>query len=236
MASEPPGPAVLEPDSALPEAAHLPGPWRLRAWAYALAVSMPEDVIDAGSFAPPSLAGKRRGRMAYVLFADHQEADCGPYQQLLVAPAVYDFGDGTYPTITKIYVSNYDCVVNGRRNWGFPEDRADFSIERGRDGIDSVRVSREGRVIASLKVKPYGLTFPVTSALLPAELRTVAQHWEGKTYKVTLSAKGSLRMAKLIEWSFDPALFPDLARGKVWLAGHFPSFDMTFPAATIRDQ
>jgi hypothetical protein len=236
MAIQNDGPAVLEPESALPEAAQLPAPWQLRAWAYALAVHMPEDVIDTASFVPPSLEGKRRGRMAYVLFADHQAADCGPYQELLVAPAVYDFGEGTYPTITKIYVSNYDCVVNGRRNWGLPNDRADFAIERGRDNVDTIRVSREGRMVAQIRVKPYGLTFPVTSALLPAELRTVMQHWHGRTYRFTLSAKGNLRMAKLIDWSFDPELFPDLARGKVWMAGYFPRFDMTFPAAIVRDR
>ena len=230
------GPVVLDHEQALPQVALKPAPWLLKASAYVAAVRMPEDVLDGAAFVPPSLAGKRTGQTAYVLFVDYHTADCGPYSELLVAPAVYDFGEeGHFPTITRIFVSTYDSVVNGRRNWGIPKDRADFSIERGSDKVDHVRVSRDGRVFADMRFKPYGLTFPVTSALLPAGLRTLMQHWRGKSYRFTLSAKGGLKMAKVVNWSFDPQMFPDLARGKVLAAGYFPNFDMTFPVATVRD-
>jgi uncharacterized protein YqjF (DUF2071 family) len=229
------GPEVLEPEHVLPKVALAPAPWQLQASAYVLAVRMPEDVLDTASFVPPSLAGKRLGHTAYVLFVDYRTANCGPYRELLVAPAVYDFGEGHYPTITRIYVSTYDSVVNGRINWGLPKDRADFSVERGGDNVDTVKVERDGRMIANMRFKPFGLTFPVTSALLPAGLRTLMQYWKGKSYRFTLSAKGNLRMAKLVDWTFDPAMFPDLARGKVLMAGYFPNFDMTFPVATVRE-
>jgi hypothetical protein len=229
------GPEVLDPEHALPKVELQPAPWQLQASAYVLAVRMPEDVLDTAAFVPPSLAGKRCGHTAYVLFVDYRQANCGPYRELLVAPAVYDFGEGHYPSITRIFVSTYDSVVNGRINWGLPKDRADFTIERGNDNVDTVRVSRDGHVFANMRFKSYGLTFPVTSALLPAGLRTLMQHWQGKSYRFTLSAKGALRMAKLVEWTFDPTMFPDLARGKVLMAGYFPSFDMTFPVATVRE-
>lgn len=230
------GPEVIEREDVLPKVPLHPAPWLLHASAYVLAVRMPEDVIDDASFVPPSLAGKRTGHTAYVLFVDYKQANCGPYQELLVSPATYDFGEeGSYPTITRIYVSTYDSVVNGRLNWGIPKDRADFSIERGKDNVDRVRVSRDGQVFADMRFKPYGLTFPVTSALLPSGLRTLMQHWRGKSYRFTLSAKGNLRMAKLVEWTFDPKMFPDLARGKVLMAGYFPNFEMTFPVAAVRD-
>ncbi len=230
------GPEVIEREEVLPQVPLHPAPWLLHASAYVLAVRMPEDVIDTASFVPASLAGKRTGHTAYVLFVDYKQSNCGPYQELLVSPAVYDFGDGHYPTITRIYVSTYESVVNGRINWGIPKDRADFSVERGKDNVDRVRVSRDGHVFADMRFKPYGLTFPVTSALLPAGLRTLMQHWRGKSYRFTLSAKGNLRMAKMVEWTFDPKMFPDLARGKVLMAGYFPSFEMTFPVATVRDR
>lgn len=230
------GPPVLDNEQTLPQVALKPAPWLLKASAYVAAVRMPEDVLDTAAFVPPSLAGKRTGHTAYVLFVDYTSSEVGPYSELLVAPAVYDFGEeGNYPSITRIFVSTYESVVNGRRNWGIPKDRADFSVERGADKIDRVRVSRDGRVFADMRFKPYGLTLPVTSALLPAGLRTLVQHWRGKSYRFTLSAKGSLKMAKLVEWSFDPQLFPDLARGKVLAAGYFPSFDMTFPVPTVRE-
>ena len=230
------GHPVLESDGALPQVPLKPAPWVLEASAYVLAVRMPEDVIDHASFVPPVLAGKRRGHTAYVLYVDYRKADVGPYRELLVAPAVYDFGeDGEYPTITRIYVETYDSVVNGRRNWGIPKDRADFAVEQVAKNTDQVKVSRDGRVFADMKFSSYGLSLPVTSWVLPAGLRTLMQHWQGKTYKFTLSAKGSMKMAKLVEWRFDPQYFPDLARGKVLAAAYFPNFEMTFPVAQIRD-
>jgi len=228
-------PGLLEPDEALPQVPLKPAPWRLEASAYVLAVRMPEDVIDRASFVPPVLAGKRRGQTAYVLYVDYKVADVGPYQELLVAPAVYDFGEGEYPTITRIYVSTYESVVNGRRNWGIPKDRADFAAETVAKNTDAVRVSRDGRVFADMKFQSYGLALPVTSWVLPAGLRTLMQYWHGKTYRFTISAKGSMKMAKMIEWRFDPEYFPDLARGKVLAAAYFPHFEMTFPVSQVRE-
>jgi len=227
---------LLDPEGSLPAVTLKPAPWQLHASAYVLAVRMPEDVLDHDSFVPQELIGRRRGETAFVLYVDYQTANCGPYHELLVAPAVFDFGQGDhYPTITRIYVSTYDSVVNGRINWGIPKDRADFERRPGKDKIDEVRVSRDGHVFAELRLQSYGLSVPATSWLLPAGLRTVMQLWKGRAYRVTLTAKGSMRMARLLDWRFDPQLFPDLARGKVIAAAYFPSFEMTFPEAVVRD-
>ena len=226
------GSPVLERDEQLPQVARHPAPWLLQASAYVLAVRMPDDLLDRESFAPPSLAGKRCGNISYVLYVDYSAANCGPYQELIVAPAVYDFGEGRYPSITRIYVETYDSVVNGRLNWGIPKDRADFQREAAGKS-DHIRVSRDGHVFADMRFQSFGLTLPVTSWLLPAGLRTLMQHWQGKSYRYTISAKGSMRMAKLVEWKFDTKYFPDLARGKVLAAAYFPTFEMTFPVAVV---
>jgi Acetoacetate decarboxylase (ADC) len=152
---------------------------------------------------------------------------------LLVAPAAFDFQDGHYLSITRIFVSTYQSVVNGRINWGIPKDHADFTVQRSADRTDHIVVSRGGKVIADLRLSHHGLTVPVHSGILPAGLRTVKQHWRGKEYGVTLSAKGSLRMAKLVDARFDPEFFPDVAQGRVIAAGYLPSFDMTFPLPTV---
>jgi Acetoacetate decarboxylase (ADC) len=211
-----------------------PAPWQMKASAYVLAVRMPEDVLDNHAFVPKTLQGKRTGETSYVMFVDYQSSNVGPYQELLVAPAVFAFDQGHYPAITRIYVSTYESVVNGRKNWGIPKDRADFSVTRDADKVDQIRVGRDGHVFAELRLKPFGLSLPVTSKVLPAGLRTLMQPWCGNTYRFTLSSKGTLRMAKLVDWHFDPAFFPDLARGRVIAAGYFPSFDMTFPVADVR--
>jgi hypothetical protein len=169
------------------------------------------------------------------MFVDYQQADCGPYRELLVAPGVFEFPEGNYPSITRIYVSTYDSVVNGRLNWGIPKDRADFAVDRDERGADHVRVERNGQCFASLTLKPYGLALPVHSAVVPKGLRTVMQHWCGKRYRIALSAKGTLRLAKVLDWKFDAARFPDLAQGKVLAAVQLPHFQMTFPVADVAE-
>jgi hypothetical protein len=228
------GSPVLERDEQLPKVALHPAPWQLQASAYVFVVRMPDEVLDREAFAPPSLAGKRCGNTSYFLYVDYRASNCGPYHEMMVAPAAYDFGEDRYLSITRIYVSTYDSVVNGRANWGIPKDRADFLRER-EGKIDHIQVSRDGHVIADMRFKPFSLAVPVTSWLLPSGLRTLMQHWQGKSYRFALSAKGSMRLGKVIEWKFDPKLFPDLARGKVIAGAHFPTFDMTFPIPRVQE-
>jgi hypothetical protein len=224
---------VLEPDG-LPEVPLKAAPWQLHGSGYVLVVRLPPPLIDQHAFVPPSLAGKRRGRTAYVMYMDYASSDCGPYRELLVIPASFDFEPGTYPSITRIYVSSYESVVNGRKNWGIPKDRADFTVQHEAKS-DQIAVSRGGRTFAELRLRHFGLTLPVHSSLIPPGMRTLKQHWRGQEYSFTLQAKGTLRMAKLLDWHFDAEFFPDLAQGSVIAAGYLPSFDMTFPVASLRE-
>jgi hypothetical protein len=223
---------VLERES-LPEVARKPPPWVLHGSAYVMIVRLPEDTSDAQLFVSPSLANKRHGQTVFAMFMDYETSNCGPYRELLFAPASFNFDEGRYPSITRIYVSTYDSVVNGRNNWGIPKDQADFTVEV-KSRAHRVTVRRQGRTVAQLHLSHHGLGLPVTSALLPSGMRTVLQPWQGQLYGITLKAKGSLRLAKVVEWSFDPTLFPDLARGSVVAAGYLPRFEMTFPVPTQR--
>lgn len=226
---------VIEPDAALPAVPLVPGPWQLKGTGYVLALRLPEPLIDQHAFVPPSLAGKRHGNIAYVLFADYQSSNCGPYRELLISPATFSFPEGNYCSITRIYVSTYASVVNGRRNWGIPKDQADFSVEQPAARSHRIVLSRGGHNFAELHLSHHGLSFPVHTGVLPASMRTVMQHWRGKQQGITLRAKGSLRMAKLLDWRFDPAFFPDLAQGHVIAVGYFPGFELTFPLGTQRE-
>jgi Acetoacetate decarboxylase (ADC) len=222
---------VLEREG-LPAIEEKPAPWHLRGAGYVLIVRLAESVCDEELFVPPSLRGKRHGRTAFLMFVDYQSADCGPYRELLFAPASFEFADGRFPSITRIFVSTYDSVVNGRNNWGIPKDRADFTVEHGTN-TDRVTLGRDGRVFASLELASHGLTLPVTSALLPASMRTLKQHWQGHVFAITLKAKGTLRMAKLVKWSFEPAFFPELSGAQVIAGAYLPKFEMTFPLPEI---
>jgi hypothetical protein len=222
---------VLEPDAALPAAPRHPAPWSMHASCYVFAVLMPEEVLDEAAFVPSELVPRRKNRISVVMFVDYTQTAVGPYRELLVAPASFAHAQGTYPSITRIFVDSYDSVVNGRLNWGIPKDRADFERVSGADGTETVRVSRDGHTFAELVLRPYGPTLPVASWLLPSPLRTLVQHWQGKSYRFTLSASGKARMASVEHWSFDPNFFPDLARGRVLTGAYLPRFEMLFPVA-----
>src|ERR1700761_8425865 len=110
-------PAVPDPDPPVPDVPAHPAPWQLTASAYLLLVKLPEPMLDDGTFVPPALVKKRRSGISLVLLVDYQKADCGPYRELMLIPASFAFDQGTYPSITRIYVSTYESAVNGRRNW-----------------------------------------------------------------------------------------------------------------------
>jgi hypothetical protein len=87
-----------------------------------------------------------------------------------------------------------------------------------------------------LAVSSFAPRLPVPGALVPERLRTLAQRFDGKTFYYAPVSSGWLRPGRLLEWCFDPGLFPDLREGSVVAACQIPSFRMTFPVARIADR
>lgn len=213
-----------------------PAPWQLRGQGYAFLMKMPEAVLADCPFTPTSLRKSRRSPLSLALLVDYQDSAVGPYQELLFIPGSFDFGHGQrQPSISRIYVSSQASVLNGRRNWGIPKDRCDFDLSLHHEGIDrAVLTSDDGRRIADMTLSSSGPTLPLPGHWLPATWRTLAQIWEGKVFTLAPSAQGSCRAAKVLDWHFDPKLFPDLARGRCLAAVKIPQFTMTFPEPRVR--
>jgi hypothetical protein len=229
---------MLQPDASLPAVPLCPAPWQLRGSAWIVALKLPPGAAARDAFLPPGLAGRGRGLASYLMFVDYVESGCGPYRELLFIPGVFPFGDGRrHLTISRILVSTWDSVVNGRNNWGIPKDRADFEFEPGLDGgrEDRIRVVSEGREVCELRLATlrFAPPLPVRGGLLPARLRTLAQSFRGRTYYYAPSAGGRIRPGRLLSWRFDAALFPDLAAAPVLAAFKVESFRMTFPVADV---
>jgi hypothetical protein len=143
---------MLQPDSTLPDVPRCPAPWSLRGSGWIVALKLPPGAPARDAFLPPGLAGQGRGLASYLMYVDYLESGCGPYRELLFIPGAFPFGDGRrHLTISRILVSTWDSVVNGRDNWGIPKDRADFEVEQGLDGgrEDRVRSSATGERCAS---------------------------------------------------------------------------------------
>lgn len=212
-----------------------PAPWDLVGRGYISVLRFSPDSRVQDTFLPTSLLRKRgRSPYGYLMFVDYQSSDAGPYHELLFIPGSFPFEDGQrHLSISRIFVSTMDSVVNGRNNWGIPKELADFDVRYGEQGVDRVTLSRDGRVFAELEFKSYPFWIPFLSALIPKSLRTLGQHYDGKTFVYTPSARGWIKPARTMRARADAAMFPNLGRAKTLLTVEVPRFRMTFPVSKI---
>ena len=212
-----------------------PAPWELSGRGYISLLRFPQHSAAQDQFLPDSLHGKRAGsRTAWMMFVDYEHSDVGPYHELLFIPGSFPFEDGKrHLSISRIFVSSMDSVVNGQRNWGIPKELAQFEVRYGEQGVDAVRVSQNGALIAELAFKHYPLPLPFSTALIPRSLRTLGQHHEGQTFVYTPSASGWIRPARLTHLQSNPALFPDLRGVTAPLSVKVQRFSMVFPVSAV---
>jgi hypothetical protein len=222
-----------QPDESLPDVTRVPAPWSLRGHAWLVALRLPAGDPARTAFVPPELRGTVKSAFSVLMCVAYDEAPCGPYRELLFIPGTMNFGDARHPSISRILVSTWDSVVNGRSNWGIPKDRADFEWVRSA-GCDNWRVARDGRELCALEFSAAtGVRLPLRSSWVPRSLGTLAQRLDGRTYYYRPAATGGLRLCRLRRWRFDPELFPDLSRATVLTALRIEDFNMVFPVARI---
>ena len=125
---------MLQPSASLPNVPLVPAPWSLRGHAWMVAMRLPKNDPARTAFVPPGLQATVKAAFSVLMCVVYDEAPCGPYRELLFIPGTMNFGDARYPSISRILVSTWDSVVNGRINWGIPKDRANFDWVRGDDG------------------------------------------------------------------------------------------------------
>ncbi len=210
-----------------------PAPWELTGRAYISVLRADSRILDEQSWVPDSLVGKRRSGLSLMMFVDYADSPAGPYHELLFIPGMYEFEDGRKRfSISRIFVSTMDSVINGQRNWGIPKDLADFDVHD--DGNHThVVVRKNDTVIADLRYRAFGPPLPAPRGLLPKAWRTLAQHWEDQTFVYQPNAGGSARLAKTQDMQFDPAQFPDLSQARVLATVNLRRFNMTFPVSQI---
>ena len=220
------------PSSPPPDVPRAPAPWTLTGDAYVFLLRLPERLIREQSFLPDALAGRAEGKTAILMVVDYSSSNVGPYRELLYIPCRFRVGGRLYWSITRIYVSTWDSVKNGRDNWGIPKDRADFELTR-EGGIERVKVRKDGHVFADLSLKAQLFGLPASSMVVPEAMRTLVQVKDGQSFFYAPSATSKARFARLIRASFDPALFPDITQGSVLFGAKLEGFKMLFPAAGI---
>ncbi len=211
----------------------VPAPWHLKGRGYILLYRFHPNDGREDPFLSEKMTGRYRGGRAALMVVDYEESDAGPYRELLFIPGRVEYGGrrGRPFTISRIFVSTWESVVNGRKNWGIPKDRADFDWNRTGRSEEEISVTEDGGPVFSARLKRCGLPFPVHTALMPFPLvQEVGNPPESALY-TQFSGRGWGRLALVEDVQVNTELFPGLAARKPWLAIRVEPFRITFPTA-----
>lgn len=211
-------------------------PWLLKGNAYVTVYYWPKQAHQANNFLPaelrdPNLEAKR-SPFAFLAYVDYASSDVGPYKELLFIPGLLPIQNRRYPTISPIWVSTWDSVVNGNINWGIPKNRADFEHKQ-RGKADSVMLSYQGVPFAEVSAKHFGFGVPFNLKMIPERWRALAQIQDGQTYFYSPLAKGKLYFARTHIKTLENSLFPELTKARALSSFYIKDFEMCFPTAII---
>ena len=209
-----------------------PAPWELKGKGYILLYRFRRDFVAKHGNVPAFLKGSFVGGFGSVMLVDYAQSDAGPYGELLFIPGKFRFRGKRLNTISKIYVSTMESVVNGRANWGIPKEKAAFRFEAQDERTERAAVSVNGRTAAEFTIRSGRLSFPVSTKLLPFPL---VQRQEGKHYFTSFFGKGRGRLARLTDTKIDPELFPDISLCRPIAVIRVEPFSITFPEAVVED-
>jgi hypothetical protein len=208
---------------------NLPAPWHLTGdgfiLVYHLGGTFLRQIIGA------DLAGRLAGGPSVVMLVNYHHSNAGPYQEVLFIPGLFTCQGRHLSSITRIYVSTWASVVNGRRNWGIPKAQADFVWQTTASHGEQVNISQNGHEFARFSLKAFGPAAPVSSALIPANWRTLWQSADNGDLFTQPQGRGLVKLAKVRDAAIDPAYFPDLSRGRLLAAFKVSGFKLTFPPA-----
>jgi hypothetical protein len=221
---------LLDSRESLPEVPRAPAPWTLYGSAWITVARLPDAEIR--NHVPPALRDVAFRGPSVVMFVDYRDSPAGPYRELLFIPGRFtDRGHNAW-SVTRIWVSTWNSVVNGRRNWGIPKDLAEFVRDK-RDGQERITVIRDRSTVARLDFAAGGPAFPVGTGFVPAMLRRLVQYHEGQRYSLALQATARVRAARLLAAEGGKGLFPDLGAARVLASARVSRFTMTFPEADV---
>jgi len=222
----------LQRSSDLPRVARVPAPWALHGHAWMVVMRLPARSAARRDFVDDELRSTLSAPVSLLMFVEYASAPCGPYRELLLIPGTMRFADnGRHASISRIVVSTWQSVVNGRLNWGIPKDRADLDIETHGDATRIVARDGEHAICEMVFRRPRGPRLPLDTRWLPSTWGTLAQRLEGQTFLYRPHARGTMRLCALEGLRVDPAAFPDVTTGRALAALRVEHFDMTFPVA-----
>jgi hypothetical protein len=210
-----------------------PAPWTLAGSAWIVALRLPARSPARRAFLAETLRDGFCG-LSFVVAVNYEQADCGPYRELLFIPGAFRFSDGRrHPTVSRILVSTEASAVNGRRNWGLPKEVAAFELLRDAHGEERLVVTAGSCLVAELRARASPIRLPIASQILPRPLRTLAQRSGGTDFFFTPSGTGVLQPGRVTMWRCESDLFPADRQARIVAAARLSRFTMHFPEARV---
>lgn len=211
-----------------------PAPWTLTGDGYILVYRFPKAFRQAHPALFPNHLGKPVLSLSTVMLVDYRSSGAGPYREVLFIPGLYRFPQGTGWTISQIYVSTWDSIVNGHVNWGIPKEHAEWEIDTPEKGVERIRISCDGTRFLDMTLAAKGPFLPVHTVLSPPFLRGVMQHHGESFFHTVPGGKGRLGPAKVKHSETTGKHFPDLNEGRLLAAFKAKDFSLRFPEARVQ--
>lgn len=212
-----------------------PAPWQLKGHAYICLLKKNSNLLDSFSFIPDKLKDRLQPEShPIMMFVDYTYSPVGPYYELLFIPGRFRYENELhYLSISRIFVSTLNSVINGKKNWGIPKELADFNVGHDHQRHFYVNLSKEGKQFVELKFKSWPILLPFTTRLLPKTWRTFIQFFQGKTYLFQPNGCGLLRPASLVEAHINPEVFPAVNPEDIMTTVKVTNFKLDFPPARM---
>ncbi|MEA5260429.1 acetoacetate decarboxylase family protein [Arcicella aquatica] len=208
-----------------------PAPWNLTGNAYALIYKFPKEFVVENGFMEDFQKKRFLGYFGTVMLVDYQSSNVGKYYELLFIPGMFTFDWAKVFSISKIYVSSEESVLNGHNNWGIPKEKADFEWVEDKGGLKKVQVSINKHVIFEAELSKGFLSVPLKSNFFPLKL---AQKLNNDLMLTTFNFKGKVKFLKIGKIKVDKGYFPDITRLSPLLTIQINNFDMRFEIPLIR--
>jgi hypothetical protein len=206
---------------------HQDAPWKLRGEGYILVYNFDKDWVMQHGFLTEEQRNSFKGGFGFVMLVDYRSSPIGPYHELLFIPGKFE-GANRY-SITKIYVDTNASKTNGRFNWGIPKETQPFIWQKN-GKTSTIGVGDDADPVLFCKMSHKGISFPVTTKILPIKLSQVL---DGSTFLTDPSGYGWANIATIDTIKVNAAYFPDISKQKVLFAFKVAPFTMNFPIPTI---
>ncbi len=204
-------------------------PWQLSGSGYIIIYKFSKKEVQSNFFLSEKFTKLSTGGTGMIIIADYEKSTIGPYKELLIIPGIIKYNNKNLKTISKIFVSTEESVFYGRKNWGIPKEKADFTDKKDKNKTH-IKVSVNDTSFFEISLTSYGPSFPVTTSLLPL---SIIQEYDGKAFYTKPKGSGLGKISLIKNISVDSNLFPNIANKKPLFAIKVNPFKMTFPLPKI---